>query len=124
MVTMRAVVSTKDGKSKQIEIPEDRQNTLFGKKIGDVLDGSVLGFQGVKIKITGGSDKDGFPMRSDFPGMRRKRVLLTGGVGFNPKRDGLRKKKSIRGNTISGDISQINFVVVEGSIESPQGENQ
>ncbi len=124
MVTMRAVVSTKDGKSKQIEIPEDRQNSLFGKKIGDTLDGSVLGFQGVKIKITGGSDKDGFPMRPDFPGMRRKRVLLTGGVGFKPKREGLRKKKNIRGNTISNDISQVNFVVVEGSIEEPKGENQ
>ncbi|MCL5680946.1 MAG: 30S ribosomal protein S6e [Candidatus Thermoplasmatota archaeon] len=124
MVTMRAVISTKDGKSKQIEIPEDRQNALFGKKIGDVLDGSILGFQGTKIQITGGSDKDGFPMRPDFPGMRRKRLLLTGGVGFHPTRDGLRKKKSIRGNTISGDISQINFTVVEGKIEEPKGENQ
>ncbi|MGC8645519.1 MAG: 30S ribosomal protein S6e [Thermoplasmata archaeon] len=122
MVTMRAVVSTPDGKSRQVEVPEDRQNALFGKKIGDVIDGAFIGFSNVKLKITGGSDKDGFPMRADFPGMRRKRVLLTGGVGFHPKRDGIRKKKNIRGNTISDDISLVNFVVVEGKIEEEKGE--
>jgi small subunit ribosomal protein S6e len=122
MVNMRAVISTRDGKSRQIEIPEEKQSALFGKKIGDIIDGSFLGFQGVKLKITGGSDEDGFPMRADFPGMRRKRLLLTGGVGFHPKRDGLRKKKSVRGNTISGDISQVNMVVVEGEIREDKGE--
>ncbi len=122
MVTMRAVISTPDGKSRQLEVPEDRQPALYGKKIGEVLDGSLLGFSNVKIKITGGSDKDGFPMRYDLPGMRRKRLLLTGGTGFNPKRDGLRKKKNIRGNTIGEDISQVNFLVVEGRIEEEKGE--
>ncbi len=122
MVNMRAVISTKDGKSRQIEIPEEKQAALFGKKIGDIIDGSFLGFQGVKLKITGGSDEDGFPMRPDFPGMRRQRLLLTGGVGFHPKRDGLRKKKSVRGNTISNDISQINMVVIEGEIKEEKGE--
>ncbi|MEM3256842.1 MAG: S6e family ribosomal protein, partial [Thermoplasmatales archaeon] len=92
------------------------------KKIGDIIDGSFIGLENVKLKITGGSDKDGFPMRGDFPGMRRKRVLLTGGVGFHPQRPGLRKKKNIRGNTISDDISLVNMVVVEGKIESEKGE--
>ena len=122
MVTIRAVISTSDGKTRQLEVPEDRQSALYGKKIGEVLDGSLLGFSNTKFKITGGSDKDGFPMRNDFPGMRRKRVLLTGGVGFHPKRDGLRKKKNIRGNTVGEDISQINFLVVEGKIEESKGE--
>ncbi|MEM0128187.1 MAG: 30S ribosomal protein S6e [Thermoplasmatales archaeon] len=122
MVTMRAVVSTSDGKSRQIEVPEERQNALFGKRIGDTIDGSFMGLGGVKLKITGGSDKDGFPMRADFPGMRRKRILLTGGVGFKPKRPGLRKKKNIRGNTISDDISLVNLVVVEGKLQEEKGE--
>ncbi|MCL4333768.1 MAG: 30S ribosomal protein S6e [Candidatus Thermoplasmatota archaeon] len=122
MVTMRAVISTPDGKTRQLEVPEDRQSALYGKKIGEVLDGSLLGFSNTKLKITGGSDKDGFPMRNDFPGMRRKRVLLTGGVGFHPARDGIRKKKNIRGNTIGEDISQVNFFVVEGKIEETKGE--
>lgn len=122
MVTMRAVISTSDGKTRQLEVPEDRQSALYGKKIGEVLDGSLLGFSNTKLKITGGSDKDGFPMRNDFPGMRRKRILLTSGAGFHPKREGLRKKKNIRGNTVGEDISQINFLVIEGSIEEPKGE--
>lgn len=122
MVTMRAVVSTSDGKTRQLEVPEDMQRALYGKKIGDILDGSILGFSNTKLKITGGSDKDGFPMRYDFPGMRRKRVLLTGGVGFHPKMDGIRKKKNIRGNTVGEDISQINFLVIEGKIEENKGE--
>lgn len=122
MVTIRAVISTSDGKSRQLEVPEDRQSALYGKKIGDLLDGSLLGFPNTTLKITGGSDKDGFPMRGDFPGMRRKRILLTGGVGFRPTRNGLRKKKNVRGNTIGGDISQVNFFVVEGTIEEAKGE--
>jgi len=72
MVTIRAVISTSDGKTRQLEVPEDRQSALYGKKIGEVLDGSLLGFSNTKLKITGGSDKDGFPMRNDFPGMRRE----------------------------------------------------
>jgi small subunit ribosomal protein S6e len=123
MVTMRAVISTPDGKSRQVEVPEDRQNALFGKKIGDVIDGAFIGFPNVKLRITGGSDKDGFPMRADFPGMRRKRILLAGGVGFHPKRKGMRKKKNIRGNTLSDDISLVNFAVVEGKIEEGNGES-
>lgn len=122
MVTMRAVISTSDGKSRQLEVPDDRQSALYGKKIGEVLDGSLLGFSNVKMKITGGSDKDGFPMRHDLPGMRRKRLLLSGGTGFHPTRDGIRKKKNIRGNTIGEDISQVNFLVVEGKIEEQKGE--
>lgn len=122
MVTMRAVISTSDGKSRQLEVPEERQSALYGKKIGDLLDGSLLGFSNTKLRITGGSDKDGFPMRRDFPGMRRKRILLTSGVGFHPARDGLRKKKNIRGNTVGEDISQVNFLVVEGKIEEAKGE--
>jgi len=123
MVTMRAVISTPDGKSRQVEVPEDRQNALFGKKIGDVIDGAFIGFPNVKLRITGGSDKDGFPMRADFPGMRRKKILLAGGVGFHPKRKGMRKKKNIRGNTLSDDISLVNFAVVEGKIEEGNGES-
>lgn len=122
MVTMRAVISTSDGKTRQLEVPEDIQSAFYGKKIGDILDGSILGFANTKLKITGGSDKDGFPMRSDFPGMRRKRVLLTGGVGFHPTAGGIRKKKNIRGNTVGEDISQVNFLVTEGKIEESKGE--
>jgi small subunit ribosomal protein S6e len=67
------------------------------------------------MEITGGTDKDGFPMRKDLPGMGRKRLLLSKSVGFRPKEKGLRKKKSVRGNTINQDVVQINMKVTKYS---------
>ena len=66
---------------------------------------------GYKLILTGGTDKNGFPMRRDFPGMGRRRLLLSKSKGFKSKEDGLRRKKSVRGNTINQDIVQINMKV-------------
>jgi len=65
------------------------------------------------IQITGGSDKDGFPMRRDLPGPRRKRLILSSGTGFHPTRPGVRKKKTVRGNAVSPDILQLNMKIVQ-----------
>jgi small subunit ribosomal protein S6e len=54
-------------------------------------------------------------MRKDFPGIGRRRLLLTKGVGFKPKENGLRRKKSIKGNTINQNIVQINMGVTKYS---------
>ena len=51
-------------------------------------------------------------MRSDVEGIARKRLLVTAGIGFHSKKKGERKRKSIRGNTISQAIAQINTKVV------------
>ena len=64
---------------------------------------------------TGGTNKDGFPMRRDFPGTSRKRILLSEGLGFKPEDPGIQKKKSVRGNTINPDIVQINMKVIKHS---------
>jgi small subunit ribosomal protein S6e len=62
-----------DGTSKTVELEDARAVPLIGKKIGDIIDGSVVGFPGCKVQITGGSDKDGFPMRPNVHGgVRRK----------------------------------------------------
>jgi small subunit ribosomal protein S6e len=94
------------------------QSGLIGRKIGDKVKGDFLGLPGYELEITGGSDKDGFPMRKDIPGMGRKRALLSGGPGFKPRKKGERKKKLVRGNTISEDIVQINMKVVTYGKES------
>jgi small subunit ribosomal protein S6e len=86
---------------------------LMGKKIGDKVSGSVAGLDGYELEITGGSDKDGFPMRMDVEGIGRKRILLSGATGFHSAHKGVRKRKSIRGNTISDDIVQINTKIVK-----------
>jgi small subunit ribosomal protein S6e len=87
--------------------------TLIGLKIGNEFDASPLGLIDYKLRITGGSDKNGFPMKKDVEGPRRIKSLLSGGVGFKPRRKGQRRRKTVRGNTISDDIVQINTVVVE-----------
>ncbi|MEM5871792.1 MAG: 30S ribosomal protein S6e [Candidatus Aenigmatarchaeota archaeon] len=95
-----------------------KESALIGRKIGDKVKGDFLGLTGYELEITGGSDKDGFPMRADIPGFGRKRALLSDGPGFRPKKKGERKRKLVRGNTISEDIVQVNMKVVTYGKES------
>lgn len=124
MVTFKVVISDpKSGVAKQIEISDKKAEALIGLRIGDTLDASLLGVklnevlgvevpENVKLKITGGTDKDGFPMRPDVHGPRKIRILVSRGPGFRPKDRGERRKKTVRGNTISPEIMQINTKIV------------
>ncbi len=104
----------KTGKAYQKEIGGANANKLIGKQIGDVINGTLVELPpDYELQITGGSDKDGFPMRPDIPGGVRKRILLSGGVGYRPKERGVRKKKMVRGRVITRDIVQINMKVVK-----------
>ncbi len=96
----------------QIRINDDRTKRLLGLRIGDVFDGSLIGLNGVKLVITGGSDYSGFPMRPDIMGGVKKRVLLSSPPGFRPRERGERRRKMVRGNTITEDIVQINTKIV------------
>lgn len=98
------------GKSYQLDVKEDKAKTIKGKKIGDGLDGAFLGLAGYKLAVTGGSDKSGFPMRQGIHGSGRAKVLLDGGVGYNPVRDE-RKRKRVHGEKIEDDIVQVNLKV-------------
>ncbi|MEM0441193.1 MAG: S6e family ribosomal protein [Candidatus Caldarchaeum sp.] len=115
-------------KASTIQLTPQQFSLLKGKRIGETIDGSAFGYKGFLIKITGGSDKDGFPMRPDVSGPRKVHVLLTGGVGFHPRRKppskrkkkrikrlvkGLRKRVTVRGNMISEATAQINAVLVK-----------
>ncbi len=100
------------GKSQKVELEDARMTPLIGKMIGQVVDGAVANMAGYKLKITGGTDKDGIPMRPDIHGSAKSHVILSGGVGFKPKSDGERKRKVVRGNTVSAEIKFINMSVV------------
>jgi len=86
-----------------------------GKSIGEEIDGKLLGLGNVKLRITGGTDRDGVPMRFDIQGAARKRALLSAGVGYRPADDGERQRKLIRGRVISEETLQINSVIVSGA---------
>ncbi len=114
MADFRVVVSdSKSTQAYQAVVTGTAVNKLIGKNIGDTVGGDVIGLAGYTLKITGGTDKDGFAMRSDLPGPGRRKILIAGGVGYRPKADGVKRRKSMRGREISSDIAQINTVVVE-----------
>jgi len=125
-MSFRIVIS--EPKSRKAWQIEKEVPSLIGKKIGENFDGSSIGLSGFSLQITGGSDKEGFPMRPDLPGVSRKKVLLTKGVGFSGtkkirkvkyKVKGMKKRKYVRGNTISDAIMQVNCKVVQGEGDIP-----
>ena len=115
----------KSGKSYQKEF--EQSGLLVGKKVGETINGEVLGLSGYELQITGGSDKIGTPMRRDVDGIASRLLLLTKSIGFRGririKKDGktwhsrlgkgARRKKRVRGNTISNEIIQVNLKVTK-----------
>ena len=112
---MQVVISdTKVGKAYKVEGKYTEVSTLFvGKRVGDVVDGDVIGLSGYALEITGGSDKAGVPMRKDVSGVSRRRILITSPPGYKPKENGKRRRKTVRGHEISTEISQINVKITE-----------
>ena len=102
-----------DGTSQRVELDDQQLRALYGTRIGQVVEGAVAGMQGYKIKLTGGTDKDGIPMRPDVHGSAKARVILSGGVGYKPKDKGDKKRKVVRGNTVSTETTFLNFTIVE-----------
>lgn len=114
MAKFKVIISDPEtGKSRSIEVEGTQAVPLIGRKLGEVVDGSVAKMRGHKLKITGGSDKDGFPMRPNIHGGVRIGVILSEGVGFHSSQKGERQRKTLRGNVITEEIVQINMKIVE-----------
>lgn len=118
-MVLKIVMNTKSGKSFQKELTDNEAEALYGRVLGEELNGELLGYSSAKFLITGGSDANGFPMRKDLPGTRRKRILITKGLGFKGKLrgkrfSGLRIKKTVAGNTIGKKTHQLNLKVIKG----------
>ncbi len=107
MANFKLTISDKKGKSQTRELKDNEANALLGLQIGQETDAAIVGLGG-KLKITGGSDKSGVPMRADIHGGSRKYVLLSKGVGLQDATKGERVRKLTRGNTISEETYQIN----------------
>lgn len=109
LATIKLVVAS-SSKSIVHELKDMQAQPLVGLKIGDVFDATIVGIEG-KIRITGGSDKSGVPMRYDLHGGVKKYVLLPKGVGLRNIEAGQRRRKLIRGNVITDEIYQVNAVM-------------
>jgi len=123
LTNFKLTISDVKGKSITKELKDSDANTLLGLQLGNETDASIAGLQG-KLKLTGGSDKSGVPMRKDIHGSARKYVLLSKGVGLQAAEIGQRVRKLMRGNTISEEIYQINCkfdgeLPVEASAQVP-----
>ena len=114
MAVFKFVVSDPETrKAYQVEVEQAKASGIIGKKIGDEFNGDIIGLPDYTLQITGGTDKDGFPMHPHVHGPGRKKVLLSGPPGFHPRLKGQRKRKTVRGNVISEDIVQINVKIVK-----------
>jgi len=114
MAIFKIVVNDpKSRKSVQKDVEQDDVVGIIGKKIGDEFNGDLIGFDGYTLQITGGTDKDGFPMHPDLNGTMRRKLLLTEKPGYRPDSKGKRRRKMVAGNTIGDSIVQINVKVVE-----------
>lgn len=95
-----------------MEVEGPRAQPLIGRRVGEVIEGSIANMPRVSLQITGGSDKDGFPMRHDVHGGVRVAAVLSRGAGFNPHLEGERRRKLVRGSVITEDIVQVNMKIV------------
>lgn len=107
MTNFKLTISDVKGKSITKELKDSDANPLLGLQLGNETDASIVGLKG-KLKLTGGSDKSGVPMRNDIHGSARKYILLSKGVGLQAAEIGQRVRKLMRGNTVSEEIYQIN----------------
>ncbi|MDP1729325.1 MAG: S6e family ribosomal protein [archaeon] len=93
---------------------------LIRTKIGDKINGNLISqeLEGYELEITGTSDISGFPgIKGEIGGQLRKRLLTKNQTGMrNSRHDGLRLRKTVRGEEVSEKTSQINLKVLkEGS---------
>jgi len=122
LAQFKLVISDSKGKSITQELKDRSAQPLLGSKIGDIIDSSVVGITGGKMKVTGGSDKSGTPMRPDVHGGVKKYVLLANGIGIKDIGGGHRVRKLVRGNMVTEEIYQLNCALVDGSLPVKEGE--
>merc|ERR1719194_315089 len=113
------------GMQKVIEVDEDKKLLpFFDKRMAAEVGGEVLGdeFKGYVFRITGGNDKQGFPMKQGILTNNRVRLLFKKGMStFRERRSGSRKRKSVRGCIVGPDLATMNLAIVRKGAEEIPG---
>ena len=114
-----AIADPGTGATYQREVEDQDANRFLGREIGDEVDGSAVGLDGFPLESPGGSDETGRALGGDVAGPNLKEVLLEGGVGYKPSRDGERKRVTVRGREISEATAQVNVEIAEAGSGDP-----
>ncbi|SOV81346.1 40S ribosomal protein S6 [Plasmodium sp. gorilla clade G3] len=109
---------------KSIEVDDEKKLLPFmEKRIGNAVPGDSIGeeFMGYVFRITGGNDKQGFPMIQGVLTNNRVRLLFKKGMKcYRPRKKGERKRKSVRGCIVGQDLSALNLTLIKkGTNEIP-----
>ncbi|KAJ9608158.1 40S ribosomal protein S6 [Cladophialophora chaetospira] len=106
-----------NGSQKLFEIEDDRKLRVFmEKRMGNEVPADSLGdeWKGYIVRITGGNDKQGFPMKQGVMIPTRVKLLLSDGHScYRPRRTGERKRKSVRGCIVGQDLSVLALSIVK-----------
>eukprot|EP00004_Rigifila_ramosa_P024093 TRINITY_DN68_c0_g1_i1.p2 TRINITY_DN68_c0_g1~~TRINITY_DN68_c0_g1_i1.p2 ORF type:complete len:269 (+),score=80.88 TRINITY_DN68_c0_g1_i1:46-807(+) len=107
-----------NGTQKLVDIDDEKKVRIFyDKRISQEVDvGDALGeeFKGYVFRISGGNDKQGFPMMQGVLQASRVRLLLDkNSKCYRTRRTGERKRKSVRGCIVGADLSVLNLVIVK-----------
>ncbi|KAL1883034.1 hypothetical protein VTK73DRAFT_109 [Phialemonium thermophilum] len=106
-----------NGSQKLIEVEDERKLRIFiDKRMGAEVPADSLGdeWKGYILRITGGNDKQGFPMKQGVMHPTRVRLLLSDGHScYRPRRSGERKRKSVRGCIVANDLSVLALSIVK-----------
>jgi small subunit ribosomal protein S6e len=113
------------GAQKLIDIEDEHKLRVFyDKRMSAEVDGAAIGdeFKGYIFKITGGNDKQGFPMKQGLLTNHRVRLLLSKGHScYRPRRVGERKRKSVRGCIVGNDIAVLSLAIVKQGEQEIEG---
>lgn len=113
------------GAQKSIEIDDEQKlRAFYDKRISQEVAGEALGdqYKGYIFKITGGNDKQGFPMKQGVLTNTRVRLLMGKDTScYRPRRSGERRRKSVRGCIVGSDIGVLSLVIVKKGDEELPG---
>jgi len=119
------LANTATGQQKMIEIEDEHKyKHMFEKRISHEVPLDPFGedYKGYVIRLTGGSDKQGFSMKQGVLVPGRVRLLMKKGQsGYRPKRAGERKRKSVRGCIYDYNMSAISAVIVKRGEKDIEG---
>lgn len=113
------------GAQKLIDIEDDKKLRPFmEKRISQEVDASCLGneWKGYVVRISGGNDKQGFPMKQGILTNNRVRLLMARGTScYRERRSGERRRKSVKGCIVDSNLSVLSLVIVKKGEEEIEG---